>query len=724
MKKDTVNKVEFNLYNGTQFNLALGNGTIYAEQNNRNKDIINRAKIKSRTQEYADKWNDNMFLNNFDERDENAGINVKLREVYLDKHLPHYIWGNNRNARDDLKTLLKEYINPHNGNKMLLILGQPGIGKSTLITWITANFTNKIDDILVYQFASDLKNVIWQNLGNDIKRSLLEELNILAEDLEGKILILDGFDELSVGKDRVQILNQIYWKLIKESSLNKFSLIITCRENYIDKLFKINCNYITLQSWNEEQINGFCKTFQEKTKHDISGYTIANILNNKEILGIPLILYMVLTLNISIEKDESIVDIYDRIFSLKDGGIYDRCIDNKNFAEPHRIGKIKTQIHQISREIAFWMFENKPDEAYIPQEEYEKICSDIMEEQAQENNELIQDFKIGSYFKLVKHCEGMETEELYFVHRSIYEYFVAEYIYGSIENAMKKQTDKSQEELAKNIVLYLKKGKITITIGEYLQYKIIKLYNRLDIEKKDKFYQWWECAVDKILTNGMFSFMKKNIRVYGDTVSMQFICFLNLLEILRLLLHICKEKYIGRYIGRYIEQEQLIRYVLHCTIEQKMNYINKKNIIDLSEVFLKDVDLNRVNLKKVNFSKADLRGANLRNTDLRGANFSDADLRGSDLEDADLEDADLKGAKFGVINLNDTNLRGAKLKNADLRGSDLESVDLDYTNLMGVILDETQLKYLKGKYNLQDTKVYVEKTGKTISYIEYCQKES
>ena len=129
MKKDTVNKVEFNLYNGTQFNLALGNGTIYAEQNNRNKDIINRAKIKSRTQEYADKWNDNMFLNNFDERDENAGINVKLREVYLDKHLPHYIWGNNRNARDDLKTLLKEYINPHNGNKMLLILGQPGIGK-------------------------------------------------------------------------------------------------------------------------------------------------------------------------------------------------------------------------------------------------------------------------------------------------------------------------------------------------------------------------------------------------------------------------------------------------------------------------------------------------------------------------------------------------------------------------------------------------------------------
>ena len=48
---------------------------------------------------------------------------------------------------------------------MLFILGQPGIGKSTLITWITAHFIdsviNNINDILVYQFASDLKNVDW-----------------------------------------------------------------------------------------------------------------------------------------------------------------------------------------------------------------------------------------------------------------------------------------------------------------------------------------------------------------------------------------------------------------------------------------------------------------------------------------------------------------------------------------------------------------------------------
>lgn len=77
---------------------------------------------------------------------------------------------------------------------------------------------------------------------------------------------------------------------------------------------------------------------------------------------------------------------------------------------------------------------------------------------------------------LERHCEGVETEELYFVHRTIYEYFVVETIYSSIENAMEELSDKSQEELAGNIAVYLKKGWITKTIGGYFKWKIMKFY--------------------------------------------------------------------------------------------------------------------------------------------------------------------------------------------------------------------------------------------------------
>lgn len=207
------------------------------QENNRRKDNVqNKEPVRSRTQEYADKWNDYMFLNDYDKRDQEAGINVKLREVYLEEHLPHYIWyKNNENAPStDLKELLSEYVNEKRDNKMLLILGQPGIGKSTLITWIAANFSNMINDILVYKFASDLKNIDWHNEG--ISNRMLGKLGLNYNDLNGKILILDGFDEVSIeANKRRDILDCLYIDWINTKSIKNFSLIITCRENYVSK---------------------------------------------------------------------------------------------------------------------------------------------------------------------------------------------------------------------------------------------------------------------------------------------------------------------------------------------------------------------------------------------------------------------------------------------------------------------------------------------------------
>ena len=58
-----------------------------SSKNTSKNDLQNRESVKSRTQEYADKWDENMFLNDFDKRDENAGVNVKLSEVYLEVKL-------------------------------------------------------------------------------------------------------------------------------------------------------------------------------------------------------------------------------------------------------------------------------------------------------------------------------------------------------------------------------------------------------------------------------------------------------------------------------------------------------------------------------------------------------------------------------------------------------------------------------------------------------------
>lgn len=573
MDGDNVSKVEINVHDGGQINFVKDNGSINAIQNNTNEDVVYQPKIKSRTQEYANKWNQNMFLNDFDKRDENAGVNVKLRDVYLEKHLPHYIWGSSQKSRSDLKELLSEYIIDKKETKMLLIFGQPGIGKSTLITWIVANFVESINNILVYKFASDLKGVDWQE--NRITDRILEELDLSYDELEGKTLIIDGFDEVNVGDYREKILASLYADLIYDNKIKNFSLIITCRLNYV-RFEKILCKYIVLQTWNEKQIESFCTVYHEKTKSNITQNTIDNVIKNHEILAIPLILYMVIALNISIEKNGSIVDVYDKIFSLE-GGIYDRCIDNKYFAKKHRIAEIKEQIHQISREIAIWMFENNSEEASIPKREFQEICNNIIQKQ-QKNKAIEQDILIGNYFK-VKHCEGIETEELYFIHRSIYEYFVAETIYNSIS----KSVNESEKTLACAFGRLLKRNRLSKEMLTFLEKKI----------KKSMLYK----IFDKI--NASFQLMLQDGMTYNtnecykNVIDCEMCVFANMLEIIHLW-----------EIGNHLLQ-------FDSSIKK---YINYNSIYDLN--------LSNLNLEIANLSEAKLDGVNLCGAKLCGAKLN------------------------------------------------------------------------------------------------------
>lgn len=414
-----------------------------------------------------------------------------------------------------------------------------------------------------------------------------------------------------------------------------------------------------------------------------------NILNNKNILGIPLILYMVLALNISVEKEGSLVNIYDKIFSL-DGGIYDRCINNKSFAEKHRIAEMKQQIHQVSREIAIWMFENNPVGTSIPKEEYQKVCANIMRKQEKKDEDIQHEFLIGNYFRLVKHCEGIDTEELYFVHRSIYEYFVVETIYSSIENAMMKLTDESQEELAGKIVNYLKQGLIAITMGEYLQHKLLKFNNSLRSRNGEEFYQWWEMAIEKMISNGMFYYTGKNIKYFKNILDKEVLCFVNLVKILELILETGKKEYMLENVDK-VQLEKYIRFRLaQCRMEARQGV----EIFDLSKISLIGIDLSGADLKMANLQKANLTMANLRKTDLSGQNLQGVILKGANLEEVNL-------------------------KRANLKGADLTEVNLRWADLKDTIFDENQICYLKGKYILDNSNVYISNEKKVISYESY-----
>ena len=639
MERQSIDKVEVNVSDGGQLNLALDNGQIHAAVNNSERNHV-KSNIHSRTVEYLNKWNSNMFLNDFNKRDENAGINICLRELYVEKHLPHYLWKDNKNKFDDLKNLLSEYIDKNGdkeiNNKMLFILGQPGIGKSTLITWITAHFIdsviNNINDILVYQFASDLKNVDWQNSSDkyNVADEILKELNLSYDNLEGKTLIIDGFDEIIVRGNRTKIINDIYHQWIKRNSINKFSLIITCREHYIEDLQKMDCDYITLQTFDEEQIKSFCTVYQEKNNSSISKDTIENIIKSQDILGIPLILYMILALNISIEKEGSLATVYNQIFSIKDGGIYSRCLQNKRYETPHRISEIKEQIHLVSQKIAFWMFENNSEEAYIPQKEYQEICNSVIQENKQKN----QDILIGNFFKTIKHCEGIESEWVSFVHRSIYEYFVAEYIFEQIGISIKK----SKEELAGIFGKVLKKKMLSPEILVFLKFKI----------KTSELNSMFDMICDTfnlMLSDGMTYYTKE---CYKNVMDCEMSVFANMLQIVHLW-----------YREVYQFNEQVVDYI-------------KRNVgffLNLWGVNLQEAYFFGDNLQDIHFLYANLKKANLQRANLQGAYFFGANLQEATLQRANLQEATLKRA-----DLQNANLQGAYLQSSIWKPSDIVKI--------------------------------------------------
>lgn len=695
--------------------------------------------IQSRTQKYAEKWNANMFLNDFSEWDENRGVNVKLKDVYINEHLPHFIWGSNRNESNDLKKFLSNYFDGN--NQMLLILGQPGIGKSTLITWMIANFKDLTNKILVYQFASDLRCIEWDNTSKDydIWDEILKLLNLTISKLKNKVLIIDGLDEIDIKNGRINLLNYLHRKYIELSSWYSFSFIITCRENYINNLNKIECRYITLQPWSEMQIKSFCNVYGHATKNVLSEKMIGKIRNNREVLGIPLILYMVLALGIKIEENDSIVDVYDQIFSLKSGGIYDRCIDNRMYENLHRISRVKVQIHQISREIALWMFENNPDEASIPQKEYESICNLIMQESKKRNKNVIQDFKIGNYFNSIKHCEGIDTEKLCFVHRSIYEYFVAEFICESINKA------KSVKKVACVLGNVLKGNILSSQILKFLKHKIL---NR-ELNGYDEWFEKVNNSFQIMLQDGMTYFTEKKCK---DIINSEKNVFANVLEIIQF------------WNKKYLSFDTSLKNYL---------FYNRNTMLNLQYAELERIDLEESDLRNINFSNAKLSGANLKkavisksilnnavlyDVKLNKANLDGADLRNAnliiaDLSEASMVDANLSGAKFNGTymigadlrnaiftnaelldsDLSDANLRDANLVNANLSNSYLCRADLTGANLRDIILenvnykealfDNAQADYLEKRYNLKDVRVLISDTKEVVWYDKYCKKK-
>ena len=650
--------------NKTVVKQTMGDGdgnTQIAEQNiyytyQKKEAVVQECHVR-----YRNDWKKPMFLTE----------NVKLCDLY---RLPNYkckSWEKRTNLEERLRIVLKASNDIE--KRMLLILGHPGNGKTTLMTYILNHYSDEIigRKVRMYCFRS-FKKINWNDRPENLFGIMLVDMGLHINDLNNSVLILDGLDEVNMSNSQVEFLNSLCEDWAESSEIINFSLFITCRVNRISEEYKLVCPHIQLCPLEEEQIGSFVEKYNSFDSSSVNTKESMEklIQNNKEIkdvLGIPLILYMVLSLHIRLNKETNLVEIYNLIFSTNENenSIYIR--DNYDHTQAHEITKnAAPQIHQFSKEIAIHMWKDKNKEAVIKKREYEEIADKVAP------NKKVRDLLIGQYF-----IEGKDSYELYFVHRSMYQYFVALSIFDSIKGMMGKGSPSNQFEELQNNSCTQKDSEITSfakiigidliysdpDIEQYLLYMLKDL--NLFIEED----QWWKsffaCFVDKGLTRYIDDYKESSLKCFNKELNR----FYNLIWLTREQL-------------KNTDSSQL--YYKVAEVDEKFCFFlrqRNKNHVDLNKIYLSGADL----------SGADLKGANLLGADLSRVDLKGAYLLGADLSEADLSEADLAGAVLAGAGLSEADLSGANLAGAVLEGSDLSEAEL-----RKVILDEENYKKFFG----------------------------
>ena len=606
-------------------------------------------------QYYLDKWNSSLFLH------KNTEKKIRLKDLYV---LPFYKERNSNNSdgiRKDLDDKIDLFLGDSvigNRRKPMIILADAGMGKSSLVSYICSKCPQK-DNLIVLKFADLHKDSLEAN----ILSSVIRELDCEIEDLRNKRLIIDGFDESEFTSDKNRLLSNFFYKC---QSIQGLKVLVTSRVNYVDCMKFTNCKLYYLQFMDEMQ-----KIKMSRKYFDLSNETpfaINNIVNN-EIIGVPLILYMMLSLKIHVEESTGICELYEKIFAL-DGGIYDRMTMNDSDGyteEVHPIAyyDVKQDVHLISQLIAFSMFEI--GSLLLASDKYLDIVKSVSEDR-------VEDFAISNYYYIES-----STYALSFCHKSIYEYFLAEYIYNTISKYNEK------EIIAKKLAYLLKRNILTEEILHFLIYKIEK-----NCQDNENVYLLIESVVNLMIQNGMTYFLEEKT---VDILKTESIIFLNIFLVL--------ETY---YAGTKYNQKKNIKIssqFLSQLNNRFDNTVNLKNILlqDLKlnkKKFLTNLDLSNSILVHINFEDSDLSFSIFKNVEFKNISFNQAVMNGaifnnSKLLDTNMKYVHLQECKFISCTVEDfkgqeTVFKNCSFENTKITKASFNKSDLSYADFRKAVL--------------------------------------
>ena len=393
----------------------------------------------NKKQDYIDNWNSRLFLHvDNDERP------LTLADAFIMPDYDYRIQTRNKMflEKDTIDEIIKKFIK-YKCAVSMLITGVPGIGKTSVVSWI-ANKHKENNNIIILKFRD------WERdeLNCGLMKAICNTLNCVKWDLKSKIIILDGFDEIKYLDNGANLLKNFMNDFL---DFKKMKVIVTSRKDYIDEnLFQ---HVFELMPFQINKVKQFYYIITGNRLKSKLGYS------NLDVLGIPVILYMAIMSDIDITKKATKPELYSQIFAEK-GGIFDK-FSYSGFGYDYgnqilRDDKNVKEYMKFLRDIAFNMFDKnslylKKDDFKTPKLNFQGTDISILE------------FPIKHFFE-----NTMSFIE--FVHTSIYEYFISEFIVQQIKQNIYSKNYK--KKLAAILGQMLKNYKLTPEIIEFMKYKI------------------------------------------------------------------------------------------------------------------------------------------------------------------------------------------------------------------------------------------------------------
>ena len=354
----------------------------------------------------------------------------------------------------DITKIVEAYLQDYT-KELLVILGNPGLGKSSFMSYLA----NKYSDEERYIFIKmhDLDPAIAKK---SILDAITDFLDCRLRDLSDAVVFLDGYDEIRVDGAHYELCVDF----ITDLQQAKIKTVLSSRKNYIDLDKESFANdfkravVVELKPFSKEHIIDYIRKYKSVTKEPVDNLlsTIQKTQTDVDVFGIPFILYLICSLNINISEIEGMASVYDKVFSL-DGGMYDKVYDKNTGHYLTQNPQRKTELLKISEEIAYKMF--RDNRLYVMNDEIDKKILNRYP-----NSKSI--YAIGNYYHI-------ENDKTFFVHKTFQEYFVVRYlirVLGELLNKLISEKETAEETVQMLFNLFYCNNYIYKRLNSFFEY--------------------------------------------------------------------------------------------------------------------------------------------------------------------------------------------------------------------------------------------------------------